>query len=128
MDDILNAGKTWLEHGNGVTDKTTGQPMDEFYFLGQFIDLARILVYIGIITVLIVTAVMAIKWITATPDKQAKLKQQLIGLVISIIVIFGAVGIWSVIKGILGQVETDLTANNNNNSKVIMANIENNEV
>ena len=42
------------------------------------------------------------KWATASPDKKAQLKQQLIGLVISAAVIFGAVGIWEFFRNLLG--------------------------
>ena len=52
--------------------------------------------------------IMAVKWITATPDKQAKLKQQLVGLVIAVVVIFGAVGIWNLVRGIMTHVENNL--------------------
>ena len=62
------------------------------------------LVVIGLATVLIVGTIMGIQWITATPDKQAKLKQQLIGLVVATVVIFGAVGIWSLVKTIMDNV------------------------
>ncbi len=54
---------------------------------------------------------MAIQWITATPDKQAKLKIQLIGLVVSAVVIFGAVGIWNLVRSIGQDVENELTSN-----------------
>ena len=52
---------------------------------------------------------MGIKWITASPDKQGKLKQQLIGLVVSIIVIYGAVGIWTLMKNTFLNLETTQT-------------------
>ena len=39
---------------------------------------------------------MGIKWITANPEEQAKLKQQTIGLVVSAVVILGAYTIWSI--------------------------------
>lgn len=120
MDDIINAGKTWLNHGKDPT--VSG--FTEDYFVSQFIEIGRILVYIGIVTLLIVTAVMAIKWITATPDKQAKLKQQLIGLVVSMVVIFGAVGIWNVVKGIMQQVETELNASTNSQTLIVTAKLD----
>ena len=120
MDDIINAGKTWLNHGKDPN--VSG--FTENYFVSQFIEIGRILVYIGIVTLLIVTAVMAIKWITATPDKQAKLKQQLIGLVVSMVVIFGAVGIWNVVKGIMQQVETELNASTNSQTLIVTAKLD----
>ena len=99
---IMNAGKNWISLGKKEAEGKNYTPEN---FANQFAGIARILVSIGLVTAIIVTAIMAIKWITATPDKQAKLKQQLIGLVVSIIVIFGAVGIWRVVTNILTTVE-----------------------
>lgn len=102
--DIINAGKTWLD--NGKDSQPTGTGVDDF--AESFVGVGQVLVAIGIVTLLIVTLITAIKWITATPDKQAKLKQQLIGLVISAVVIFGAIGIWNFVRGIMNNVETKL--------------------
>lgn len=102
--DIINAGKTWLD--NGKDSQPTGTGVDDF--AESFVGVGQVLVAIGIVTLLIVTLITAIKWITATPDKQAKLKQQLIGLVISAVVIFGAIGIWNLVRGIMNNVETKL--------------------
>ena len=43
-------------------------------------------------------AVIGIQWMMATPDKQAKVKERAIGLAISIVVIYGAVGIWTIAR------------------------------
>ena len=105
---IVNAGKNWINIGEQQQEdgKKTEQIINEF--VDDFIGIGQILVSIGIATILIVTVIMAVKWITATPDKQAKLKQQLVGLVISIVVIFGAVGIWNLVRGIMTHVENNL--------------------
>ena len=50
-----------------------------------------------------VTTYMGIKYLTAGPEAQAKLKTQLIGVVVSGIVIFGAYGIWSMVIKIASQ-------------------------
>lgn len=61
---------------------------------------------IAIIVLLIVTAVMGIKYMVADPQEQGKLKQQLVGLVVSAAVIFGAFTIWqitvNIMKGVTG--------------------------
>ena len=44
-----------------------------------------------------VTAYMGIKYLTAGPEAQAKLKTQLVGVVVSGMVIFGAYFIWSIV-------------------------------
>ena len=66
-----------------------------------------ILTFVGEGIIVIITVVMGIKYVFASPDEQAKLKKQLVGLVISAIVIFGAYGIWSLaysfMNDVLGQ-------------------------
>lgn len=86
-DNFKNAGN------NPVISETTA--MNEFLPVGQ------ILVMVANATLLIVTAIMAIKWFISAPEGKAKLKGQLIGLVVSIIVIYGAVGIWTIIRSIM---------------------------
>lgn len=67
----------------------------------QFSDIAKILTYIGAGILVAATAYMGIKYMMASPEQQGKLKQQLIGLVVSAIVIFGAYFIWSTVYDIL---------------------------
>ena len=88
--EFINAGK----------DAEYSSPSDFFNDDAGLITIGQVLVAIGIAVIVIVGAILAIQWITATPDKQAKLKQQLIGYVVSIIVIFGAVGIWNFVQRI----------------------------
>lgn len=101
---IIDAGSNFISQGEAASNET------EEDFAAMFIDIGQILVAFGVVTLVIVTLVMAVKWIVAKPDQQAKLKQQLIGLVISAVVIFGAVGIWNLVKGIMHQVEDGLAA------------------
>jgi len=48
-----------------------------------------------------VTIIMVIKYMFATPDEAAKLKQQLIGLVVSAVVVLGATAIWKIVYNVL---------------------------
>ena len=56
----------------------------------EFSDLGQILTMIGAGVMVGVTTYMGIKYLTAGPEAQAKLKVQLIGVVVSGLVIFGA--------------------------------------
>lgn len=67
----------------------------------EFSAIGSILTYIGAGILVGATAYMGILYLTATPEKQAKLKQQLIGLVVSAIVVFGAYGIWKIVVNFL---------------------------
>lgn len=101
MKDVLKAASSWI---NGA-EKTNNTEVEDF--VTQFVGIGQMLVIIAIVVLLIVIGITGIKWITATPDKQAKLKEQLIGLVVATVVIFGAVGIWNMVRGIMKKVEGD---------------------
>lgn len=104
IDDIIGAGNNFIDKGEELADdKYTAE-----YFAQQFLDIGQVLVAIGVVTVLIVGVVMAVKWIVAKPDQKAKLQTQLIGLLIATVVIFGAIGIWNFVKGIMEDTETTL--------------------
>ena len=83
--DFIDAGST--ETG---TISSTEKKMSDIV-----IPIAQILVTIGTITVVVAATIMGIKYMVANPEEKAKLKTQLIGLVVATIVIFGAQFIWS---------------------------------
>ena len=63
----------------------------------EFTGLGQILTMVGAGVMVAVTTYMGIKYLTAGPEAQAKLKTQLIGVVVSGVVIFGAYGIWKLV-------------------------------
>jgi hypothetical protein len=69
----------------------------------EFSGLGSILTMIGAGVLVAVTTYMGIKYLTAGPEAQAKLKTQLVGVVVSGIVIFGAYGIWKLVIEIASQ-------------------------
>ena len=69
----------------------------------EFVGLGQILTMIGVGVMVAVTTYMGIKYLTAGPEAQAKLKVQLIGLVVSGVVIFGAYSIWSIVLRIAAK-------------------------
>ena len=64
---------------------------------GNFSALGNILRFVGIGIVIAATAYMGILYMVSAPEKQAKLKQQLIGLIVSAVVIIGGYYIWSIL-------------------------------
>lgn len=82
---FLSKGSSEAGDLSGVTSTVTS----------NFSELGQILTYIGAGIMVAVVSYMGIKYLIAPPDKQAALKQQLIGVLVSGIVIFGAYGIWS---------------------------------
>lgn len=114
--DILKAATTWI---NGA-EKTENTEVDDF--VNQFVGIGQLLVIAGVIVILITIGITGIRWITASPDKQAKLKEQLIGLVIATVVIFGAVGIWNLARGIMMKVEDDYLTTGNSETIIVADN------
>ena len=89
--------KDFLSEGANQSNIKTSNIAKEFSGLGQ------ILTMIGAGVMVAVTTYMGIKYLTAGPEAQAKLKTQLIGVVVSGVVIFGAYGIWSIVIKIAAQ-------------------------
>lgn len=87
VNDFEAAGKT---EGENKISETKLQEI--------FIPFIRILVAIANSVLVVVAVVMGIKYMTtSSPEAQARLKTQLIGIVVATIVVFGAQGIWSLV-------------------------------
>lgn len=69
----------------------------------DFSAIGKVLVYIGAGVIVGGMGYIGIMYMISAPEKRAKLKQQLIGLVVAAIVIFGAYSIWSLLVTILSN-------------------------
>ena len=68
------------------------------------LPVARTLVAAATIIVTIVTMILGIQYMIANPEDKAKLKQKLVGLIISLVVIYGAQGIWAILYNFMSTV------------------------
>ncbi len=99
----VNAGTDLLTKMEGDASsfiskgKTQAGDINYTNIANEFVGLGQILTMIGAGVMVAVTTYMGIKYLTAGPEAQAKLKTQLIGVVVSGVVIFGAYGIWSLV-------------------------------
>lgn len=97
FDDMHSAIQNWMGKADTSKVKTTE--------IGEIVNpIINLLTGIGIFVIVGVTIVMGIKYMYATPDKAAKLKEQLIGLVVSAVVVLGATAIWKIAYSIMNQV------------------------
>ena len=87
LGEVLDQADGWLE--DTKTDVDT-QPIAD-----TIKPIAQAITSVGVGVILCATVIMGIKWVMASPDQQAKLKQQSIGLLVAAIVVFGAYTIWS---------------------------------
>lgn len=68
--------------------------------IDPIVDIGSILTAIGVAVMLGVVSYMGIKYLTSGPEARAKLKVQLIGVVVAGLVIFGAYYIWDFVVGV----------------------------
>ena len=91
LSDMEGKAQNFIRKGSQQSNINYNNVTAEFKSLGQ------ILTMIGAGVMVAVTAYMGIKYLTAGPEAQAKLKTQLIGVIVSGMVIFGAYFIWSIV-------------------------------
>lgn len=92
--DMEDKASGFISAGSGAA---TSAGFDSKPITQSFMGLGSLLTMVGAGVMVAVVSYMGIKYIMSPPDKQAALKQQLIGVVVAGIVIFGAYGIWSAI-------------------------------
>lgn len=90
IENIQSSAKNFLDKG----EKNQNNTIDVSKMKSELLPIAEILTMIGTGVVIICAIVIGIKYMVASPDEQAKLKKQMVGLVVATIVIFGAYGIW----------------------------------
>lgn len=98
LKEMQNETQNFMTTGKGEAGKIKSEGLFD-----DLKDMGAILTTIGGGVMVAVTLYMGIKFITATPEAQAKLKQQLIGLLVSGIVIFGAYYIWKIVVNIVSK-------------------------
>ena len=92
LSDVFQVGEDFIAEGsetdlNMVDDET----------VASVNDIGRFLTAVGLVILVCATLIMGIKYMMATPNDKAKLKKQLIGLLIASLVIFFSYTIWSAI-------------------------------
>lgn len=90
---------SWINEGNEFIQKGQNKnPINTNEVKNAVIPIGQALVAIATVVLVVITVVMGIKYMMCTSsDEKAKLKTQLIGLVVSTIVIFGAQTIWALL-------------------------------
>lgn len=102
-----NNANSWIIQGKNFIKTGAGEKpvIDNSKVAEAIIPVAQALVAIATVVLVVVTVVMGIKYmICESAEKKAKLKTQLIGLVVSTIVVFGAQVIWSVLYNFMKNI------------------------
>ena len=106
---------TWselVEKGKGFVDQGRSNGGDDIFsdddVSGLVVPVANILTAVGTIIIVVLFIILGIKFMTASPEQAAKSKQQLIGLVVAAVILFGAVTIWNLMFEIMDNISSNL--------------------
>lgn len=91
FDDMKQEADDWLGKGE------RGAVISETKVAEVMLPIGQFLMGIGTVVLIVVTVILGIKYMSAAPEAKAKIKTQLIGLVVSGVVVWGAFGIWRIV-------------------------------
>ena len=95
---IIQKGKNFISSGNSE------QKINQSQVENDLLPLARILMGIAILVLLIVGAILGVKYMISGADEKANIKEKLIWYVVALVLIFGAVGIYNIVAKIMNNV------------------------
>lgn len=89
---------SWLQNGMQNTPITTQEAWSKLLPVGQ------VLVAIASVVLVICFMYLGIKYMAADPSGKADVKQKLIGLVIATVVVYGGIGIFTIIVNLMNSI------------------------
>ena len=99
MDDIFTGADEFLEKGGGqarvsttIDDQVLGDTSDFLY---------NVLLGLGMIIAVVVGMVLGIKYMMATSEDKAEIKQTLPAYIVACVIVFGAFAIWKLVVNII---------------------------
>ena len=95
---ILQEGRNFIDNGNSQT------PIKWDEIKKNILPIAHILVAIATIVFMIVGMIMGIKYMISGADERAGIKQKLIWLIIAMVVVYGATGIYNIVVDIMQNI------------------------
>lgn len=95
---IIGDANQWLNEGASDSKISTDEAWEVLKPIGQ------ILVAIGSVVLVICFMYLGIKYMSADPSGKADVKQKLIGLVIATVVIYGGIGLFTIIINLMNGI------------------------
>ena len=98
LDDIFEEGKGFIEKGSENAAISTTDAIN------SFVPVGLTLVGIATIVLVIVGLIMGVKYMIAGTNEKAQLKEKLIYYVISVVMVYGATGIFALVIQIFNNI------------------------
>lgn len=95
IDDVIKSGDEFINGGNILINKQELNEKQSFIYNSLF--------SVGVVLTVVIGGFLGIKFMLASAEDKAEIKQMLITYVVGCIVIYGAFGIWKLIITILDQ-------------------------
>lgn len=96
--DIKDAGDSFISQGSASSPISVQEAWD------QLLPIAQILLAIASVVLVIAYMYLGIQYMITDPQGKADIKQKLIGLVIATVVIYGGVGIFTLIINLFNSI------------------------
>ena len=96
---IIDKARRFLTMGANGSNINTSSVVNEIVPIG------KILVEAATIVLVVVGLIMGAKYMLSGIDEKAKMKEKLVWYIVSIILVFGAVGIYEMVSGILASIQ-----------------------
>lgn len=98
LGDIKDAGDSFISQGSASSPISVQEAWD------QLLPIAQILLAIASVVLVIAYMYLGIQYMITDPQGKADIKQKLIGLVIATVVIYGGVGIFTLIINLFNSI------------------------
>lgn len=98
ISDVKKQGDDWISGGSADAPITTDEALDKLLPIGQ------IMVSVASVILVICYMYLGIKYMMTDPSGKADIKQRLIFLVIATVLIYGGVGIFTVIVNLMNGI------------------------
>ncbi len=99
LSDIKDTGDAFLSQGSSASSPITVQEAWD-----ELLPIAQILLAIASVVLVIAYMYLGIQYMITDPQGKADIKQKLIGLVIATVIIYGGVGIFTIIINLFNSI------------------------
>lgn len=93
--DLKGQGDSFIQKGS------KNEQITENEIIAILVPIGRVLVQIATVVLVVVGMIFGVKYMMAGADEKAKLKEKLIWYIISIVLVYGAVGIFTIVRTVI---------------------------